>query len=112
MANPEDSFAPPESAWGLWYDPFTNRFEDECGKVIHDLSPYFSTWELDKWKKTKDYALMKDKNGDLWEIFYNTTNEYRHCQHFCDKCNLKCDIYGMVENWEKEEMYKWIQKIY
>ena len=105
MTNPEDTFAPPDSANTLWYDPFINRFEDECGLIVHDLSQYFDLWQLDKWKKTKEYGLLTDRNGDLWEIFYNTVNEYRHCQHFCYKCISKCEIYDMVKNWKKEEMY-------
>jgi hypothetical protein len=107
-----DTFGPPDSANTLWYDPFINRFEDECGKIMDDLSPYFDTWQLDQWKKTKEYALMKDKNGDLWEIFYNTMNEYRHCQHFCDICSSKCEIYNMIKNWKREEMFECVQRIY
>ena len=100
-----ETCSPPDSVNTLWYDPFTNRFEDECGIILHDLSQYFDTWQLDRWKKTKDYALMVDKNGDLWEIFYNETNQYRHCMHFCDTCISKCEIYEFVRDWEKERRY-------
>lgn len=90
---------PPESAKGLWYDPFINRFEDDTGAIMHDLSPYFPLWQLDAWKKTKDYGLLVDRKGDLWELFYNRTNQYRHCQHFCSKCELRCEIYDMFRDW-------------
>jgi hypothetical protein len=91
---------PPDSAKALWYHPSTNRFEDERGCILHDLQPYFDTWQLDKWKKTKDYVLAKDKNGDLWEIFYNHYDPY--CDHFCETCVSKCEIYDLVRNYDKE----------
>ena len=91
--------SPPESAKGLWYDPFINRFEDDTGAIMHDLSPYFPLWQLDAWKKTKDHGLLVDRKGDLWELFYNRMNNYRHCQHFCHKCESRCEIYDMFRDW-------------
>ena len=89
---------PPDSADTLWYDPETNRFEDECGKVIHDLSHLFNTWQLDEWKKTKDYALMTDKTGELWEVFYNDKRFLGRCHHQCLACISKCYIYDLIED--------------
>lgn len=92
----QESVSPPDSANALWYDPTVNRFEDESGQIIHDLQPYFDTWQLDKWKKTKDYALLVDKNGDLWELFYNHNGIYGRCHHMCLACLSKCQIYSLV----------------
>ena len=93
-----DSYAPPDSANTLWYDPEVNRFEDECGVVVHDLSPYFDVWQLDTWKKTKDYAFMTDKKGDLWELFYNHNGVFGRCSHRCLSCISKCEIYELVRD--------------
>ena len=89
-----DDFAPPESAYSLWYDPFLNRFKDESGAIRNDLSLYFPTWVLDKWKKTKNYGILKDRRGDVWEIFYRPA-----CEHVCMLCKFKCDIYDMIRDW-------------
>ena len=62
--------SPPDSANSLWYRSKTNWFEDDDGNIIYDLSEFFDTWQLDKWKKQKDYGMLQDKKGDLWEIFY------------------------------------------
>lgn len=97
--------SPPDSVNSLWYDPFINRFEDEDGKILHTLHQYFNTWQLDTWKKTKEYGLLVDKNGDIWELFYNLTNKHRHCGHFCSICISRCEIYTFVRDWEKERRY-------
>lgn len=66
-----DKYAhPPENVKVLFYHRDINRFTDEDGYILHDLSKYFDTWVLDQWKKTQDYGLLIDKNGDLWEIYY------------------------------------------
>lgn len=95
-----DDFSPPESVKGLWYDPIINRFSDESGAIIHDLGALFPVWQLDQWKKTRDYAYLRDKKGEFWELFYNTTNQYRLCQHFCDKCQTRCEIYDLFRDWK------------
>lgn len=101
-----ESYGPPDSINTLWYDPSINRFEDEDGYVRNDLHKYFGTWQLDRWKKAKDYAIMIDKNGDTWEIFYNHNGAYGRCGHICGACVSKCEIYACVCAWEREELYK------
>lgn len=61
--------APPDSLYSLWYYPDINRFVDEDGTIIHNLSDKFHVWELEEWKKTLDYGILRDRNGDLWELF-------------------------------------------
>lgn len=95
-----ESCSPPDSANTLWYDPTINRFEDESGHVVHDLYSHFDTWQLDQWKKTQEYALMTDKNGDLWELFYNQHGLHGRCCHLCEPCLSKCEIYDLVRDWE------------
>lgn len=87
---------PPESCKGLWYDPKVNRFKDEDGRIIHELSLYFPIWQLDIWKRTKEYALLKDRNGELWEIFYDTPYCEDECRRRCVKCTSKCEIWELV----------------
>jgi hypothetical protein len=88
---------PPESARGLWYDNEINRFRDEAGEVIHNMLPYFFTWEIDEWKRTKKYSYIKDRKGEWWEIFW----EPIHCTHHCLRCRERCEIYDFI----KEEYY-------
>ena len=52
------------------YLPSINRFVDRLGCIIHDLSRMFYTWELDEWKKTKDYGLIQGKDGQLYDFYY------------------------------------------
>lgn len=83
---------PPDSMVSIWYNPTVNRFFNG-DEVIHNLSPYFTTWELDQWKKKKDYAVLSDRNGGLWELFYDETT----CQHICSMCGSKCEIYDLAK---------------
>lgn len=62
--------SPPESAYMLCYHPAINRFVDEDGMILHDLSDLFDLWELDEWKKHQSYDLMQDKKGDWAELYY------------------------------------------
>jgi len=47
----------PESVCSLWYYPSINRFTDEDGNILHDLSDRFDVWQLDEWKKDKEYGI-------------------------------------------------------
>jgi hypothetical protein len=66
---------PPDSVYSLWYYPDINRFADEDGYILHDLSDRFDVWELDEWKKTCDYGILIDRRGNLCEVFYPTEEE-------------------------------------
>ena len=87
--------SPPDSANSLWYRSKTNWFEDDDGNIIYDLSEFFDTWQLDKWKKQKDYGMLQDKKGDLWEIFYEY---YECCHHKCLECINRCEIFDLVRD--------------
>lgn len=63
-------WGPPESVYSLWFYPSINRFTDDDGNVLHDLSELFDVWQLDEWKKTQDYGLLVDRNGNLCELYY------------------------------------------
>lgn len=66
----ERSFAPPESAHCLWYYPSINRFTDDDGNVLHDLHDLFDVWQLEEWKRTQDYGILRDRNGGWCELYY------------------------------------------
>lgn len=57
-------------AYTFSYLPSINRFIDVQGCIIHDLSRMFHTWELDQWKKTKDYGLIRGKDDQLYDFYY------------------------------------------
>ena len=61
---------PPDTLYSLWYYPGINRFSDDDGNILHDLSDKFDVWQLDEWKRTHDYAILKDKQGNWCELFY------------------------------------------
>ena len=89
---------PPESCRGLWYNPKVNRFKDESGIVRHDLSLYFPAWKLDIWKRSKEYAVLQDRNGESWELFYDTPYCEDECRHRCNICRSKCEIWGLLKD--------------
>ena len=57
-------------AYTFSYLPSINRFVDVQGCIIHDLSRMFYTWELNEWKKTKDYGLIRGKDDQLYDFYY------------------------------------------
>jgi len=96
---------PPESASALWYDPKINRFRDEEGAIHHDLHEFFDLWQLDEWKKTREYGVLTDKNGDLWELYYPNSLGKELCDHDCVLCGSKCEIYAYLNEWQQEQSY-------
>ena len=52
------------------YLPSINRFVDRLGCIVHDLSRMFHTWELNEWKKTQDYGLIRGKDDQLYDFYY------------------------------------------
>ena len=62
--------APPDTLYSLWYYPFINRFSDDAGNILHDLSDKFDVWQLDEWKRTYTYGILLDRNGDWCELYY------------------------------------------
>ena len=95
MVDKDYGSSPPDSANSLWYRSKTNWFEDEDGTIIYDLSEFFDTWQLDKWKKQEDYGVLQDKKGDLWEIFYDY---YERCNHKCLECFNRCEIFDLIRD--------------
>lgn len=65
---------PIDSCISLSYDPVLNRFYDEDKqKIIHDLHAYMEPWQLLYLKETgriDGYCLIKNKDGDLLEVFF------------------------------------------
>lgn len=62
--------SPPESAYSLWYYPSINRFTDDDGQILHDLSDLFDVWQLEEWKRAQDYDILLDRKGDWCELYY------------------------------------------
>lgn len=89
---------PPESAYGLWYDVKLNRFKDEDGNVLHDLHDIFPVWQLDKWKRTQSYGVMVDRKGELCELYWCDEKDCE-CDHSCEVCESKCEIYDLIKDW-------------
>ena len=101
---------PPDSAYGLWYYPSINRFADEDGNILHDLHEFFDVWQLDEWKKTKDYGLMVDRKGNLCELYYLDAFDEEEteivCTHECGNCRGKlCEIYDLWRDSQQERGY-------
>ena len=61
---------PPDGEYGLWYHEDINRFKNEDGEILHDLADLFDVWELEEWKKTKEFGIMISKNGFICEFYY------------------------------------------
>jgi len=74
--------APPDTLYSLWYYPHINRFTNADGDILHDLSKLFDVWQLDEWKRTCDYGILKDRNGDWCELYYPSEFEdWDFCDH-------------------------------
>lgn len=59
-----------DDTYSFSYLPSINRFVDRLGCIVHDLSRMFHTWELNEWKKTKDYGLIRGKDDQLYDFYY------------------------------------------
>ena len=81
--------SPPESAYMLCYHPAINRFVDEDGMILHDLSDLFDVWELDEWKRTQDYGILLDRKGDWCELYYADSFEERE---FLERLRINREI--------------------
>lgn len=68
-------YGPPDSAYALWYYPEINRFTDSDGNILHDLHELFDVWQLEEWKRTKDYGILVDHNGNVCELYYPSLEE-------------------------------------
>lgn len=90
----------------LWYYPNLNRFTDEDGIIIHDLQEFFDVWQLDRWKRTKDYGLLEDKHGFYWELYFLEEDENAVCNHNCEICSPKCPGYSLWRDWKSEYVRK------
>ena len=89
----------------LWYYPKINRFSDCDGNIVHDLLPYFKTWQIEEWKKDKDYGLLTDSFGNPWEFYYLEEEVEEHlCSHACLWCRSDCDIRVLWEKYEQEQL--------
>ena len=98
----QDEQYPIESIKTLEYEASINRFIDEDGYIIHDLTQHFNTWELDQWKRNKDYDILFDKKGEIWELYYNDARDINAmidlCGHTCFTCHSKCEMYELIRN--------------
>lgn len=54
----------------LWFYPEINRFTDDYGQPIHNLSHLFDLWEIEQWKRTKQSAMKRDRKGIWRELCY------------------------------------------
>ena len=98
-------YSPPEGGMGLWYDPKVNRFFDDDGLVRHDLHKFFDLWQLDEWKNTRRYGTIMDRDGVIWDVYYAKNPFDDTCEHNCDVCSSKCEVYGAMREWQQEQSY-------
>ena len=81
--------SPPESAYSLWYYPSINRFTDDDGQILHDLSDLFDVWQLEEWKRAQDYGILLDRKGDWCELYYADSFEERE---FLERLQINREI--------------------
>ena len=81
--------SPPESAYSLWYYPSINRFTDDDGQILHDLSDLFDVWQLEEWKRAQDYGILLDRKGDWCELYYADSFEERE---FLERLRINREI--------------------
>lgn len=82
---------------------------DEDGEILHDFTDLFDVWQLDRWKKEKQYGLLTDRYGNLCELYYldpfdEATIEVV-CNNKCDSCPDKlCSVYPLWREWKNEHL--------
>ena len=59
----------------LFYIPSLNRFMDHEWMVVHDLSPIFNAWELERWKRSRRDDILFTKDGVQMMIYYLNEEE-------------------------------------
>ena len=53
----------------IYYHSVINRFLDEYGEVLTDISNYIHVWILDKFRRDHEYTIIFGKDGrTLYEI--------------------------------------------
>jgi len=57
------------------YLPSINRFIDMNWCVVHDLYKLFNLWQLDEWKRSREYGIIIARNGEPWEVYYLSPEE-------------------------------------
>ncbi len=101
------SYGPPDSAYGLWYYPVINRFIDEDGTILHDLSEIFDTWRIEQWKRTMEYECLEDKHGNLVELYvvYPEAEEYYFYRDpVWDEDNYESFLYAISkDDWKRKD---------
>ena len=95
------SMSPPESAYLLLYCTSINRFIDEDGNILHDLSDLFDVWQLDEWKRHQDYDILLDRKGDWCELYYPSNFEERD---FLESIQIKLESRNMDELYLKRRL--------
>ena len=58
------------SSFELWYFPLENVFRDIEGDLVYGLQKFFSVPQIEAWKKTRSYACLKAKTGQMIELWY------------------------------------------
>lgn len=97
----------------LFFYPSINRFADENGNVLDDLHSYFSTIQLDLWKKQKKSSYMIDRRGEICALYYpDSETEEQLCTHRCLWCPQDCDIRDLWDRWEEEQLGFYNHAIY
>lgn len=54
----------------LYFLPSVNRFSDEQWFIVHNLHQIFNVWQLDEWKRHQRNAILYDKKGGRWMLYY------------------------------------------
>lgn len=58
-------------AYILYYHPSINRFTDEYGNILHDLSDLFPVWQLEEWKWGEEDGRLLDRKGNWCELYFS-----------------------------------------
>lgn len=76
-----DGVIPLDYVYSLFYYPSINRFTDEDGHILQDLSDSFDVWQLDEWKQTQKYGILTDRKGGLCELYYASPDDDEYFVH-------------------------------
>ena len=48
----------------------------------------------------------------VWDLYYPDTHPEGVCDHSCNLCESRCEVYQFLKDWEQEQNYIQIRKKY
>lgn len=88
--------------YSLWYVEEINRFQNEFGDIIHDVSEFLDPYTVMNWKRSRTSCILEDRQGNLVKLFFVPATE---CNNFEEEDDPHLVVYSMFRDWNSEGRY-------